>query len=63
LPTGLTIGLAGEKAAQPSDAAQEVPVGGETLRWSLKLGGKDLDRCLRHVRRGVTIAAGGIPQS
>jgi len=42
LPTGLAVGRAGEKATQPGDAAQEVPVGSEALCRLLELGGEDL---------------------
>jgi hypothetical protein len=63
LPAGLYVGRAGEKAVQAGDAAQEIPIGGEAFCRSLKLGGKDLDRCRRHVCRGGTITPGSIPQS
>jgi starch phosphorylase len=62
LPAGFAVGLAGEKAAQAGDAAQEVAVGGEAVCWLLKLGGEDPDRRLRHVRRRAAVTPGGIAQ-
>ena len=63
LSAGLAVGLAGEKAAQPSAAAQEVPVGGEIFCWLLKLGGEDPDRRLRIVRWGGAVMPDGIAQA
>jgi hypothetical protein len=63
LPAGFAVGLAGEEAAQAGNATQKVPVGGETFRRSLKLGGEDPDCRLRHVRWGGAVATGSIAQA